>query len=829
MARRDEMDALLARHFAWSFARPGEAADITERLRAAEAAREAAAREPAPPPEPDPIEAARLHAEAAAACEPIAAAVREAWAIADADEQLRATRRLLARAARIPGQLGEMDKWPVEAVRLLRLAVRHAASLTRRQREHAADITKWLALQDAELAELFVEVARSADANMADALLDDDEWAPEVGGDDAEDSLVARLADVIDDGPTHAHRVVALDLLGRFPRREHAAAALRRALRLPSFVVRTRALDLLVTSAPVLVGDDDIAFVLRDLVEHPPPDALGRDDELDAIEELFSQSVLAALEHAHPDEAEEALLDWIDLESDAMHLDQGWASGALAVAWPEAAAAMVDHWLSCAAGYSRMHAIDALERLPREMAEPRLRLAATDPMAHVREAARRCWLQRFGTACPVGPGDVIGAKLLEGPPSDRFLARLAVMHGRVVEARHAMARALLAEAPDREALVLLLQLVADGTESKEPHYPVGEDGGWANTIVERFGAAGFAGLCAVAARFPEPSSFGWMRRLAGLVASGLVVRGDAAPLRAIAGDLIAHDEGFGACEDALHALAVVGPPPELFDRVLSMAFHEDHEGSWEARKLLVAWPDKAADTRIVSEMALALAERRDTLHDIVWVALQRRAPAARVLAHRVIEVADEDTASPGVLDAATECARQLREAGELDDAWALAALAQPESPRFTIAVHAWHRVEAVRGALDAALSSTARGGAAAAEAAAALLCFDPPLSVRDRRLPRLLAAAPPVARADVIRNMSLQGLPLALVAPHIEELFAMDDPAVAAALQGVPSGLSSPRGRALLRSLLARVVDPDLRTEVEEALDASRPAYWAED
>jgi hypothetical protein len=829
MARRDEMDAALARHFAWTFVRPGDSIDITDRLAAAQVAEDEAARAPAAPQPPDPAEVARFHAEAAAVCEPLAAAIQQAWALAEGDGQLRATRRLLARAARIHGQLCEMVKWPVEAVRLLRLAARHAGSLTRRQRQHAAEVTQWLPLGHPELAELFVEVARSADGNLTDALLADDGWAPDVGGDDAEDSLVARLADVIDDGPTHAHRIVALDLLLRFPRRDHAAAALRRALRLPSFVVRTRALDLLVSAAPVLVADDDIAFVLRDLVDHPPPDALGRADELDSTEELFAQSVLAALEHAHPDEAEEALLDWIDLESDTLHLDQGWASGALAVAWPEAAAAMVDHWLSCASGYSRTHAIDALERLPPEMAEPRLRLAATDPMEHVREAARGCWLKRFGHACPVGPGDVIGAQLLDlgdRPPSDRFLARLAVMHGRVPEARHAMARALLAEAPDREALVLLLQLVADGTESKEPQHPSGEDTGWARTIVERFGAVGFAGLCAIAARFPEPSSFGWMRRLGDLVAAGLVSRDDAGPLRAIAADLIAHDEGFGACEDALSALAVVGPPRELFDRVVAMAFHEGLDGSWEARKLLVAWPDKAADTRLVSEMALALAERRDALRDIVWVALERRAPAARVLAHRVIEVADDD---PEVIDAATECARQLRRAGELGDAWALAALAQPDSPRFTIAVHAWHRVEAVRGALEAALSSTARGGAAAAEAAAALLCFDPPLSVRDRRLPRLLAAAPPVARADVIRAMSLQGLPLALVAPHIEELFAMDDPAVAAALQGVPSGLSSPRGRALLRSLLARVVDPDLRTEVEEALDASRPAYWAED
>ena len=40
------------------------------------------------------------------------------------------------------------------------------------------------------------------------------------------------------------------------------------------------------------------------------------------------------------------------------------------------------------------------------------------------------------------------------------------MHGRVQDARRAMARALLAEAPNREALVLLLQLVEDDAGSR---------------------------------------------------------------------------------------------------------------------------------------------------------------------------------------------------------------------------------------------------------------------------------------------------------------------------------------------------------------------------
>ena len=84
-----------------------------------------------------------------------------------------------------------------------------------------------------------------------------------------------------------------------------------------------------------------------------------------------------------------------------------------------------------------------------------------------------------------------------------------MVQGRVVEAKRGMARALLTEAPDPEALVLLLQVVADEAESHEPAF--GQADGWAVTLVERFGALGVDGLRALAERFPEPESFGWMQ------------------------------------------------------------------------------------------------------------------------------------------------------------------------------------------------------------------------------------------------------------------------------------------------------------------------------
>src|ERR1700722_18499681 len=537
MPRRDEIDAVLAKHFAWSFVPPEQTAEVEERLRQAETA--AAAESPRTarlteetPPEPGPKDEQALEefrVRSRAACKPAALATAEAWAEVDDEKRFLAVKRLLARAHRLGVEAVGMQEWPVQWVPLLRLLLRYSPRMTRRQRERAAAVFSLMPLDDPETADLLVEIARAGASEMADALFADDEWTPEVGD---EDALVARLADVVDDGPTHVSRAVAIELIGRFTARAPAAAALRRALRLPSFSVRARALQALVTAAPSVLAPDDLVQVLRDLVTHAPPDPFGG-EEREEDERIFADAVLAALAQIQPDAAGEALLDWIDAEHDALWLDAGWATEALAVGFPDTGAVMADHWLRCAHAHDRMKALAALERLSNELAEPRLRLAAADPAASVREVARRQWLERYGQALVVPVEELVGGRLLVGPPSDRFVAGLAVMHGRVAEARRAMARALMAETPDREGLVLLLQLVGGDAGASEPLSP-GRQGGWAATLVERFGGLGVEGLCALAARFPEPESFAWTRRLGDLVESGIIKPEHAAPLRELA-------------------------------------------------------------------------------------------------------------------------------------------------------------------------------------------------------------------------------------------------------------------------------------------------------
>jgi hypothetical protein len=828
MRRHDQIDALLAKHFAWSFARAADRFDPEPRIRDARAARAATPVAAGVSDESpalaavDEAAAQRAHAQARKACAPLGAAIAAAWSLQDAEASARATKRLLSRAERLGFAIVGLDEPQELSVRLARLLVRHRESLSKRQRERAAQVAMLLPLDGTEVGELLLEVAVAGDRVMADALRADDEWKPTLGD---ERALAARLADVVDSAATMDSRVVAIETLTLLDpsARTAAAAALRRALRLPSVAVRGRALHALATAVPCAVMEADLVELLRDLVVHPPPDPLA-DDEHEENERLLAEGVLAALSRVQPDEVEEILLDLIDADHDAMWIDAAWATEALALAYPETGAIMVDHWLKCAASHQRVRALGALARLPDDLAEPRLVRAASDPSFSVRDPARRCWLERFPRACPATVADLPGAGLLPGSPSDRFLSRLTVMQGRVREASCMMARALLEEAPDREALVLILQLVGDDVESQEPRLVTpGPDDAWAPVLVRRFGAAAVEGLCALAARFPEPETFGWMRRLGDLVERGVIARQDAGPVRELAAAHVTSPEA-GRVDDALRVLALLGAPPALRDRIVALAL-EDDPGSAQARALLVSWPDRAIDARFASELALALADRDwPRVAKAASVGLGRGGEGAAVIATRVLEVAE---AEEDAIDAAVECARQLRARGTLGDAWALDALGRPESPLFSIAARAWWRSPVVRGRLEAALGSTARCSLSAVDAAVALLQGDPPLSPRDRRLPDLLARATPPARAELLFAMCVQGAPLGVVGPYLEAMLVSSDPTVTTPLTGVASCLRSPRARALLRRVLPKVVDSELAADIEEALGASE-SYWVE-
>jgi hypothetical protein len=193
MGRRDEIDASLAKHFAWSFVPVDRPELATERVEAA--VREAASTGSGDggdggcdgPDEPviDERGAEEFRTKARGVCRPLAEAIAGAWDCGDDDARLRLTKRLLVRAERLGVALVGMSEWPLEAVRLLRMAVALGARSSRKQRERTATVASLLPLDHPEAAELLVEVARSGDKGLADAIFCEDDWTPEVGDEDA--------------------------------------------------------------------------------------------------------------------------------------------------------------------------------------------------------------------------------------------------------------------------------------------------------------------------------------------------------------------------------------------------------------------------------------------------------------------------------------------------------------------------------------------------------------------------------------------------------------------------------------------------------------------
>ncbi len=328
--------------------------------------------------------------------------------------------------------------------------------------------------------------------------------------------------------------------------------------------------------------------------------------------------------------------------------------------------------------------------------------------------------------------------------------------------------------------MLLLQLVGDDADSQEPSFGSGSGEGeaWGAPLLRRFGDAGVAGLCALAARFPEPDSFGWVRRLGDLVEQGVIPKDLSGPVRDLAARHVASPDG-GRVDDALRVLELVGAPPDLLEPVLALALDDD-SATYKARRLVVAWRalDGRLDARLASEMATAMTQRNwSRLERAAAVALGRGAQAAITLAERVLDLAEGEE---DAIDAAVECARRLRERGRIGDDWALRAIARPGSPLFAVAVRAWWLNPILRAGLEAALRSTERAGASAVEAA-------------------------------------------------LEALFLSTDPRVTVEMTGVAAAAArSPVTKVWLKSLLPRIVDPDLVADIEETIGGDAESFWQE-
>jgi len=92
----------------------------------------------------------------------------------------------------------------------------------------------------------------------------------------------------------------------------------------------------------------------------------------------------------------------------------------------------------------------------------------------------------------------------------------------------------------------------------------------------------------------------------------------------------------------------------------------------------------------------------------------------------------------------------------------------------------------------------------------------------------VLAAAPPSERAELVSFMCIRGAQPATVLPHLEPLLTSSDPNVTCFLGGLALWLRSPKAQAFLRAVLPRVLDPELRADLVEALGDKLPSFWAE-
>src|SRR5271154_1368584 len=112
MVSSDRLHTALAKHFAWCFALPGSTVDVAERLRWAREEQAAYGEQSIPVTLPEAFETESTAPRGRSLCIELAALVAAAWALANVDASLAATKRLLSRADRIGQGIIGMESHP---------------------------------------------------------------------------------------------------------------------------------------------------------------------------------------------------------------------------------------------------------------------------------------------------------------------------------------------------------------------------------------------------------------------------------------------------------------------------------------------------------------------------------------------------------------------------------------------------------------------------------------------------------------------------------------------------------------------------------------------
>ena len=407
--------------------------------------------------------------EARDTCANLAIEIDRLWPL-PVSEQAAVLEPILLRASELGLGLCAMQHYPLQSVRLLRIALRCRDTLSDEVWEAAWTSAAWLDYNHPELIELLVEVARAGDRSLVTALMlavSDNRWKAVARMPGA----VARIARVIDEGPSYMARCIGTDWISCMGGRE-AVPALRRALRAPHFVLRYRALDVLDQRFPSAIQASDVIFLLQDAVIHAPPDRM-RDEEVDRANYYLPKMLERAVVRLRPPEGIEPLVNIIEGRCASRwrlgpNLDDAWALGVLAAAYPEEALPYIDHRLYHVGRDRREMATEALSRLPDALARPRLLAAAADGVPEIAERAQAIWLDRYAELCPLDPMAGIETALLDGPPSDQMRSRLGVLRTGPIEARAAMVEVI---PRGSRCCCLPRSIAASGSAGSDPGCP----------------------------------------------------------------------------------------------------------------------------------------------------------------------------------------------------------------------------------------------------------------------------------------------------------------------------------------------------------------------
>lgn len=839
MGKSDELDPRLAAAYAWRILKPGESL------------------EPEPEPEPTPREddendgdekadaptgkqaraaasakaLEELRNDAARACQSLADGVDRAWALPPEQKPI-AVDALVESAAKLGIGLTAMQEHPLQSVRLLRLVIACGDRLSSEADEAALGCALWLDYTHPEIIDALLELSRAGDTRLGGSLVmalhgDRGKYLARIPG------ASARFAQLLDEGPSQTTRCMALDWLSAAARRD-AVPALRRALRCGQFPVCTRALDLLSRDFPDAIEPDDVLFLLEDAVTHELP-LHDRDDETVNACREYPFILDDVVVRVRPSGGASALMR---VESGRCAgesyrdggLDSAWALSLLAAAYPEDAIPLIDELQRHLEWDRRVRAVEAAGRLPDEAAWPRLLKAAADGVPEIASQAHKRWLARRAEICPLDPLAGVPASLLQGPPSERLLSRLALLRTAKLEARAAMAEVLLAEAPSPESLVPLLFAAVDSglwERDRRPGFPEDRPD-FCRRIIAAFGPCAVTGLLDLAELYPE-GRYGWLDTLSELVDKDEVPEPAFPELRAAAVRRFNATIGRTGYR-TLRLLEKLGTPPELVPAIwaLSQDEVEDHFIRSAAGDVLASLPehDASLDNAVMDEMTDALADfDLPRFSRAAAVGVGRKIPAAVTLS---LDALAKHARTPepfsADVDALEACFIALLQVGQMPDGWVEDALSRPATAAFAIAARrTWMDPTPDRRRI---LRESLSNGDPFTEAEAAVtLVHLGEIKASGAEVERIVTRAPLSPRAALVWLMLYARVSMKRLWPLLEDVLASSDPEVTERFHFTIHAIAYKHKMASrLQALLPRIVDPVLRDAVELIFEAEEPA-----